>query len=58
MSVRPFFRMIAHSAFIIVARRLADVSGDAATRVNVATEDVIESDHDSPGSDGDPNPAE
>jgi tRNA (adenine57-N1/adenine58-N1)-methyltransferase len=28
MSVRPVHRMIAHSAFIIVARRLADVSPD------------------------------
>jgi tRNA (adenine57-N1/adenine58-N1)-methyltransferase catalytic subunit len=28
MSVRPMHRMIAHSAFIIVARRLADVSPD------------------------------
>jgi len=29
MSVRPFFRMVAHSAFIIVARRLADISAGA-----------------------------
>jgi tRNA (adenine57-N1/adenine58-N1)-methyltransferase len=29
MSVRPHFRMVAHSAFIIVARRLADIAADA-----------------------------
>ena len=29
MSVRPYFRMVAHSAFIIVARRLADAAPGA-----------------------------
>ncbi|HVA80873.1 MAG TPA: tRNA (adenine-N1)-methyltransferase [Candidatus Binataceae bacterium] len=59
MSVRPFFRMIAHSAFIIVARRLADISAETAVEPRApASEDPAESDYDSSDSDGDPDPGE
>lgn len=58
MSVRPFFRMVAHSAFIIVARRLADIPAGAEVESIPPAEDTTESDYDSPDSDGDPDPAE
>lgn len=58
MSVRPFFRMIAHSAFIIVARRLAAISADTQIEPPVPVEDAAEPDYDSPDPDGDPEPAE
>jgi tRNA (adenine57-N1/adenine58-N1)-methyltransferase catalytic subunit len=44
MSVRPVHRMIAHSAFIIVARRLSDAQIDSP--VNVATEGAVAEVHD------------
>jgi tRNA (adenine57-N1/adenine58-N1)-methyltransferase len=50
MSVRPVHRMIAHSAFIIVARRLADTAALDATAVreapNDAIDDTVDDDHD------------
>lgn len=58
MSVRPFFRMVAHSAFIIVARRLADIPAGVEVESITQAEDTTESDYDSPDSDGDPDPAE
>lgn len=52
MSVRPFFRMIAHSAFIIVARRLADTSAETKIESSApAEEDIADLE-------GDPDPAE
>jgi tRNA (adenine57-N1/adenine58-N1)-methyltransferase len=50
MSVRPVHRMIAHSAFIIVARRLADTAALDATIVREAPsdaiDDTVDDDHD------------
>ena len=42
MSVRPVHRMVAHSAFIIVARRLADTAALDATAVREASNDAID----------------
>lgn len=42
MSVRPVHRMVAHSAFIIVARRLADTPDSAEARPIVPTDDHAE----------------
>jgi len=57
MSVRPFFRMVAHSAFIIVARRMADLpAGDSQ---NTAAPNLDESVEDAPeDSGGEPEPAD
>jgi tRNA (adenine57-N1/adenine58-N1)-methyltransferase len=57
MSVRPFFRMVAHSAFIIVARRLADIPAGVQAESITPAEDLAESDYDSPDSE-DTDPAE
>ncbi|MGH7935290.1 MAG: tRNA (adenine-N1)-methyltransferase [Candidatus Binataceae bacterium] len=44
MSVRPVHRMVAHSAFIIVARRLADTAGAVSASVAPAGSAGIETD--------------
>ncbi|HUY29306.1 MAG TPA: tRNA (adenine-N1)-methyltransferase [Candidatus Binataceae bacterium] len=50
MSVRPFFRMVAHSAFIIVARRMAGLAaGDSG---NTGTPNIGESVEDAPEESG------
>ncbi|MGH7780033.1 MAG: tRNA (adenine-N1)-methyltransferase [Candidatus Binataceae bacterium] len=58
MSVRPFFRMIAHSAFIIVARRLADADAGAQTQPIAPAEDFVEPDSDPSDAGNDSDPAE
>jgi hypothetical protein len=42
MSVRPVHRMIAHSAFIIIARRLADTADANAFKPAVDDDDETE----------------
>ncbi|MHB8382800.1 MAG: tRNA (adenine-N1)-methyltransferase [Candidatus Binataceae bacterium] len=58
MSVRPFFRMIAHSAFIIVARRLAQMPAETELESSTAAGGATESAYDSPDPESDPDALE